>query len=155
MYGWGVAPSCSNWLFAVTNPAQCFVDSAVIAAKADYNYWFGKPQPKVLATAGVPAGALDPEQYYATPESGEAAQATVDELLNQQLRDQQAINAGQVRSTWTDEFLGGAAVVGDAAGAAAEKGLTFGVSGLVWVAVGLGVFGLVALSAGGPRRYGR
>lgn len=157
MYGWGAAnPGCSNWVYAITNPWGCYGSGAVEAAKSDYNYWFGEtPKPRVLASPGVPAGALDPAEYYATPETIEESYGIPKDLRDQQMRDQQIIAGGQVHSSWTDELLGGAAEFGDAAGEAAKAGLTFGVSGLVWLAVGLGAFGLVALSGGGPRRFGR
>jgi hypothetical protein len=49
------------------------------------------------------------------PANGEDAQATVDALINQQLRDQQARNAAGVDSTWIDSAAGGIYAAGDAA----------------------------------------
>jgi hypothetical protein len=80
------------------------------------------------------------------PASGADAQATVDALLNQQAANQQAIDAAQVSSSWVDTLIGNTSAV--ATGAA---------SSLSWILglVGLGVFALVAVGGGSPRRYGR
>ncbi len=110
--------------------------------------WFAPSAPKqVLAPPQAPTGAV----LTVPPASAAEAQATVDELLNQQLRDQQALNAAQVRSSVWDETLGGAAIAGDAVTSAVAGAFNW----LPWLLGGLGVFAVVALSAGGPRRYGR
>ncbi len=85
------------------------------------------------------------------PASGDQAQATVDALLNQQLRDQQALNAGQVQSSYSDLAAGGLYQAGETVGDVASSAFSW----LPWVAGGLGLFALVTLTAGGPRRYGR
>ena len=82
------------------------------------------------------------------PASGEEAQATVDELLNQQLRDQQALAASQVTNSWWDRFAGGASELDPFSPAS-------GVSWLVWAAGGLAIAGIVFAGTGSPRRYGR
>ena len=108
--------------------------------------WQTVTPPSAIAPPGAPSGDL----LTTPPASGEQAQATVDALVNQQLLDQQALNAGAVQSSWWDELTGG--TYGAAAGAA--SGLT---SYLPWIlgAVGLGVFALVAMGGGSARRYGR
>jgi hypothetical protein len=99
-------------------------------------------------TVGVPpAPPLD--VWTVPPASGVDAQATVDTLLNQQLESQQAANAQNVQSSWLDSLASRAVAAGDVISA------PFGISWLVWGALGLGVFGLVAIGSGGPRRYGR
>jgi hypothetical protein len=82
------------------------------------------------------------------PASAADAQATVDALVNQQLVDQQALNAGAVQSTWWDTLTGNTAAAGS------------GVSNLLstafpWILAGLGVFAMVAMGGGSARRYGR
>lgn len=91
----------------------------------------------------APPGAPPVELWRVPPASGEEAQATVDALLNQQAEDQKALNAAGVSSSWVDRISSG---VVSAPG---------GVSWLMWGALGLGVFALVAVSGGSPRRYGR
>jgi hypothetical protein len=84
------------------------------------------------------------------PASGEQAQQTVDDLLNQQVVDQNAMNAGAVTSSWWDSLTGGA--YGAATGAA--SGFT---SYLPWILGGLGLIVVMGSFAGGgsARRYGR
>lgn len=82
------------------------------------------------------------------PASGEEAQATVDALLNQQLEDQKALNAGNVQSGWIDEAASGVVDTGSAVGSIFS-------SPWLWGALGLGVFALVAVGGGSARRYGR
>ncbi len=69
---------------------------------------------------------------------------TVDEVINQQLADQQELNASNVHSSWEDI----------AAGSIPTEVPSFN-----WTAIGLagiGVLGLVMLLGdSGPRRYGR
>jgi hypothetical protein len=79
------------------------------------------------------------------PASGEEAQATVDALLDQQLRDQQALNAAGVQSSWLDRASSQLVAAGDSL---SSPWLLLG-------ALGLGVFALVAVGGGSPRRYGR
>lgn len=109
-------------------------------------------EPSTIAPPRAPTGDV----LTLPPASGEEAQATVDALLNQQLRDQQALNAAGVKSSWLDELASGIVDTGDAAAAAGNALLKPGGIPLwIWLAGGLGVFALVAVSGGSPRRYGR
>lgn len=110
--------------------------------------WSHSPDEWALIVRGVvaPPGAPSGDALTVPPASGDDAQAVVDALLNQQLADQQKLNAGGVQSTWWDEVTGGAS-------AAADKATEF-----PWLLMGglaLGAFALVAVSGGSPRRYGR
>jgi hypothetical protein len=99
-----------------------------------------------VAPPGSPTGDL----LTLPPASGEQAQQTVDDLLNQQVVDQNAMNAGAVTSSWWDSLTGGA--YGAATGAA--SGFT---SYLPWILGGLGLIVVMGSFAGGgsARRYGR
>ena len=102
-------------------------------------------QPSTVAPPGAPTG----DALTVAPASGEQAQATVDALLNQQLADQQAANAGTVTSSWWDTLMGNTS----AAGSAAVSTVT---SPLLWLGLaGLGIFAMVAMGGGSARRYGR
>lgn len=103
-------------------------------------------EPSPLAPPQSPVGDV----LTVPPASGEQAQATVDALLNQQLADQQALNASQVSSSWWDSLTGGTygAVASVASGVASFPWVLIGV-------IGVGMFALVAMSGGSPRRYGR
>jgi hypothetical protein len=98
----------------------------------------------------APVGAPTGDALTFPPASGEEAQATIDALVNQQMLDQQALNAQSVTSSWWNTLTGG--TYGAASGAASGVA-----SALPWIlgAVGLGVFALVAIGGGSPRRYGR
>jgi hypothetical protein len=101
--------------------------------------------PSTVAPPGAPTGDV----LTVPPASGADAQATVDALVNQQLVDQQALNAGAVQSTWWDTLTGNTYAAGAAVGSAA-------ISPWLWLGLaGLGVFGLVAMGGGTARRYGR
>lgn len=107
--------------------------------------WDGLFGPKISSVAPpqTPTGAV----LTTPPASGEEAQATVDALLNQQLREQQALNAAGVTSGVFDTAASGVVSAGNVVSEA-----------IPWVlfgAIGLGVFALVAISGGSPRRYGR
>jgi hypothetical protein len=104
--------------------------------------YFAGPK-SMIAPPRAPTG----DMLTVPPASGEEAQATVDELLNQQLWDQQALNAGQVSSSWWDELAGGTSQVVESSPG--------GLSIWAWLALGIGGFALVAVGAGSPRRYGR
>ncbi len=106
--------------------------------------WLGCSDPNApspVAPVGAPSGSV----LTVPPASGVDAQATVDSLVNQQMIDQQALNATGVQSSTSDLILGsgGAAV-------SAASSIPWG-----WLAVGLGAFALVAVGGGSPRRYGR
>lgn len=108
-----------------------------------FNY-FVTPTPKVVAPPGAPSTALsDP--------SASIDQAQRDAILNQQLLDQQALNAGSVQSSVTDTVLGATSQVSDVVSSAASQAFSW----LPWVVGGVALFGLMALGGGGPRRYGR
>jgi hypothetical protein len=94
----------------------------------------------------APPGAPTGDALTVPPASGEEAQETVDTLLNQQLTDQQALNAGAVQSSWWDEGTGS---VGSVAPSSSTSWLLYGVLGIV------GVIALISVGGGSPRRYGR
>ena len=102
------------------------------------------------ATTVAPVGAPTGDVLTVPPASGDDAQATVDSLLNQQVADQNTLNAGAVTSSWWDTLTGN--TYATASGAA--SGLT---SYFPWIlgGVGLLVFGMVAMGGGSARRYGR
>lgn len=102
--------------------------------------WSGCPDSSAIAPPRAPAGPL----LTQAPASAEAAQAAVDALLNQQLVDQQALNAAAVQSSALDLAAGAAASAGEAVAA------PFSVPGWVWLA-GAGVAGIVLLSFVGGR----
>ena len=146
MYGWGAAPGlfeCGG-AYDAGNPS-CWTHDRVAS-------WFPfnlimSPNPPVVAAPRSPSGAV----LTTPPASGEDAQATVDALLNQQLADQQALNAGQVQSSVWDEIEGGTYQAGESIANAATVAFNW----LPWALGGILVFGAVALAAGSPRRYGR
>jgi hypothetical protein len=110
----------------------------------DLHCWGLFPAPQSVAPPQAPTGDV----LTVPPADGEQAQATVDALINQQMRDQQALDASRVTSSWVDRFATSAVEANDA--------VTFaGISPLVWIAAGLGVVAMVAFGGGSPRRYGR
>lgn len=112
-----------------------------------WDQWWNGPTPRTVAPPKAPADLITP------PASGQDAQATVDDLVNQQLADQKALNAGSMSTSWWGSVYGSAA---DAA-SGASSGL--GLPNVNWWLVGGVAFGAIflatALGAGGPRRYGR
>ncbi len=106
--------------------------------------YFAGP-PSNIAPVGAPTGNL----LRVPPASGVDAQATVDALANQQLIDQQAIAGAQVTSSTLDQVASGLVAAGDTLAA------PLGISWLIWLAGGIGVFAMVAMGGGRPRRYGR
>ena len=97
--------------------------------------------PQSVAAPGVPDQSL----WTVAPVNGQTAQQTVDNIINQQAADQQALDAGLVSSSWWDTVMGGAGNV---------------ISTSSWIPVALlGVLAVVVLvpmvSDGGARRYGR
>jgi len=94
----------------------------------------------------APVGAPTGDVLTVPPASGEEAQATVDALVNQQLLDQQALNASKVSSSWWDSAASTVVAAGDAV-----------TPSFPWLLglVGLGAFALVAVGGGSARRYGR
>src|ERR1035437_2783255 len=123
-----------------------------VACKASLAGGFFSPScwralvPPFVAPPGPPTG----DALTVPPASGAQAQATVDTLLNQQLIDQQALNAPAVTSSWWDTLTGG--TYSAAAGAASSAA-----SSLPWILGGLGLmaFAFVAVGGGSARRYGR
>jgi len=104
--------------------------------------------PKSIAPPRAPTGDV----LTVPPASGEEAQATVDALLDQQARDQQALAASEVSSSWWDRTTG---AIYEGAEAVNPFSTKEGVSWLVWAAGGLAIAGLVFAGTGSPRRYGR
>jgi hypothetical protein len=99
----------------------------------------------------APPQAPPLDKWVTPPASGDDAQQTVDDLLNQQLRDQQTLNGQGVKSSWWDSVAGGSASAAGSLVPAITGGVPWG-----WLAIaGVAVFGMVALSGGSPRRYGR
>ena len=98
----------------------------------------------------APPGAPTGDVLTVPPASGVDAQATVDTLLNQQVVDQNALNAGAVTSSWWDSLTGGTY----AAASGVASGFT---SYLPWILGGLGLIVVMGGFAGGgsARRYGR
>jgi hypothetical protein len=99
--------------------------------------------PSMVAPPGAPTGDL----LTVPPASGADAQATVDALVNQQLIDQQNLNAQGVQSTVLDQAAGGIV----SAGSAVAPSFPWVMLGLL----GVGAFALIAVGGGSPRRYGR
>ena len=133
------------------------------AGRAAGNLIYGQAPPvKVLATPPVPSGAYG-EQALPAPGSGGGVTlpttGTPDDVIsaavNQQMTDQQAIDASNVQGSWVWDLEGAAANAGDAAANAAKKAAESAMSPWLWLGLGLGAFALVAVAAGGPRRYGR
>ena len=91
------------------------------------------------------APAPPQELWNVPPVSGESAQATVNSLLNEQMVNQQTINASQVTSSWWDTLLGDTSSEIDNIPSMLKVGL-IGI-------VGMGLF--MMLGDSGPRRYGR
>jgi hypothetical protein len=71
----------------------------------------------------------------------------ISEIVDRQLIDQQAIDAANVKGSALWSIEGAAARAGDSVVSTVS-------SPLVWLAVGLGAFALVAVASGSPRRYG-
>ncbi len=90
------------------------------------------PMPAVVGSTLPDGSAIPP-----VPESGPAAEATVQAITDQQIRDTQAQNQSFFEEL--DPIVNPPA----------------GVPWWVWVVGGLGVFALVAGGGGSPRRYGR
>jgi hypothetical protein len=109
----------------------------------DPSCWQTINPPSTVAPVGSPTGST----LTVPPASGTDAQSTVDTLVNQQLVDQNALNAGAVTSSWWDTLTGDAY-------ATTSGGLT---SYLPWIlgGVGLLIFGMAAMGGGSARRYGR
>ena len=142
MYGWGtVTPQPADW--TCLSPVVAFFTGKEYRTAPDGQC----REVSAIAPPPAPTGAI----LTTPPASGDDAQATVDALLNQQLLDQQALNASQVKSTWIDELEGGVYQGGEAAG----KLATVAFNWLPWALGAAGVFALLTLTAGSPRRYGR
>jgi hypothetical protein len=109
-----------------------------------------------LASVAAAPGAPPVDAWTVPPADGDTAQATVDEILNLQLREQQRLNAAGVDSSiaWraASAVENAGSAIGDAASAAVET-LT---SWKLWAVLGVaGVAVMVAIGGGSPRRYGR
>jgi hypothetical protein len=100
-----------------------------------------------IGVAPAPAQSV----WMVPPVSGVDAQQTVNALLDQQLVDQQAVNAGNVQSTWLDSLLGtGGGIADNLSKLPSANSLLLLVLGVVAVVVVMPM-----ISDGGPRRYGR
>jgi len=99
-----------------------------------------------IAVPAAPTGTA----LTTPPASGADAAALAQSLSDQQVAAQQAINASNVQSTWLDQLSSG--IVDDVINPLTNPG---GLSWLVWGAIGIGVFAVVAYSGGSARRYGR
>lgn len=124
--------------------AQC--DASFLGGIWNPTCWQPINPPSTVAPVGAPTG----DALTVPPASGADAQATVDALVNQQLVDQNALNAPSVTSSWWDSLTGGTY----ATASSAASGLT---SYLPWILGGIGllVFGMVAMGGGSPRRYAK
>jgi len=125
----GMGGTCS------AQTASIFTQPAVVW---DY-IWNGCPTS--IGVAPAPTGPV----LTVPPASGADAQATVDGLLNQQMVNQQAIDAAGVQSSWWDSLTGSAYSTVSGVGS----------SVLPWVLGGVALLALVAVGGGSPRRYGR
>lgn len=112
-----------------------------------WSQWWSGSTPQSVAPPKAPSDLVTP------PSSGDAAQAEVDALVNQQLADQKALNASSI----TSNFWG--SVYGSASDAASGASSGLGLPNVNWWLVGGVAFGAVflatALGGGSPRRYGR
>jgi hypothetical protein len=98
-----------------------------------------------IAPPQAPTGSV----LTTPPASGEQAQQTVQDIINQQMIDQQAKNAAGVTSSTTDQILGAGGAAVSAAGDAASSVMS--VPGWVWWALG-GTAGFLVLTATAGRR---
>ena len=98
---------------------------------------YGDNYPNPPAPAVVRSTLPDGSPIPVVPESGEAAQATIDAITGQQIRDTQAQNQDFFEELDT------------------KVNPPAGLPWWVWGGVGLAVFGVVAMGGGSPRRYGR
>ena len=98
-----------------------------------------------LAVPPAPTG----DALTVPPESGQSAAELQQSLADEQMRRQQAIDAANVKSTWSDQL---SSDIVDTTNSLTNPG---GLSWVVWGAIGLAVFGVVAFSGGSARRYGR
>lgn len=141
--GLGIAPpggppnaDCSNslnWLFASGCWSMSPSSWAALAAAG---------QSSLTATPPAPSGSV----LTVPPASGADAQATVDALVNQQMQNQQAVDASQVSTTVGSTVGGVISQTGDVIAAA------FPWATIAMVAV-VGILAFSALGAGSPRRY--
>jgi hypothetical protein len=86
------------------------------------------------------------------PSSEFPSDEEVNQLLAAQLEAQKAANAGYVQSGVFDQLSSGLVDTGSAIGTAASSVMDWLKWGLI---IGAGVFAIVAIGGGSPRRYGR
>jgi hypothetical protein len=144
--GMGIAPpQCAQGAFTCGPKTDCSDSWNWTFAPA---CWSQSPGAWALQAGAVaPPPAPTGDVLTVPPASGADAQATVDQLVNQQMIDQQAHNAAGVTSSVSDVILGS----GGAAIAAAAPAVPW-----LWIGLGvLGVFAATAIGGGSPRRYGR
>lgn len=109
-----------------------------------------------LATVAAAPGAPPVALWTVAPADGAAAQATVDDLLNAQLRAQQERNAAGVNSSLGWRLASGVEDAGTAIGDAVKIPLEALTNWKLWALVAIGgAAALVAIGGGSPRRYGR
>ena len=121
-----VSPCATRWAWSIPTCWQ-WPKSLI------YGDSYSNPPAPPVVRSTLPDGSPIP----AVPESGAAAQDTIQAITDQQIRDMQTGNQ--------DFFEELDPKVNPPAG----------VPWWVWGGVGLAVFGVVALGGGSPRRYGR
>jgi len=153
MYGWGEvsdlpqwrviggAYDCSNWaLWSIAPPCWKYAPSAWAQMK---NFKLPFSASDIKPPAAVPLAYTGKPAYEAS---------SVADDYEQYVRETDAVIAGAAEETR-------AALLAHSQESSTPipepKPVDLSVPWYWWLVGGLGVFGLVALSAGGPRRYGR
>jgi len=141
------ALKCGFWDFGVLKPECWCLQHPSLCSSDDYAAAKAIGFPEQISPILAPPTVKPPADIVTPPASSEAAQQTIDEIIAGQSAEWKAQNAETMRKTLANI---------DAAKAEHQE-LTsmFGVPWYVWLAGGLGVFALVAVSGGSPRRYGR
>ena len=126
--------------WCLDHPTWCSEsDYMASRAMADPSVYNTLRQPPVVA---APSG----DKLVTPPASGEDAQSTVDELLADQMRRWQGQNTESMQETAGNlsQFQSDY-----------EKATAASIPMWLWLAAGVGVFAVVAVGGGSPRRYGR
>lgn len=143
----GTALNCGLFAGGVFKKECWCLEYPSLCSEADYVASRALADPSVYAALQAPpvVGAPTGAALTTPPASGEQAQAQVDAILAQQVSDWQAQNMGTMQQTQSglDQF------------AADFQAATSGISWWLIGALGLGVFALVTVGGGSPRRYGR
>lgn len=150
----GTALDCGFFGGGVFRKSCWCLEFPSLCSKSDYQAAVTLAHPENIAPIQAPpvVGAPSGDLLTTPPESGAAAQQTVDDLLAQQARDWLAQNVQTMQDTQAN--LDRSAAVYDQAAASSSFSLG-GVSWYWWLAGGLGMFALVSMGGGSPRRYGR